>query len=85
MSRKEKLKQALLNRPSKFKWDDLVAIMKHHGYVMKNARGGGSSRSFYNATTGDIKKWHQPHPGNEVLQYVVDEAIELIKESDNEK
>jgi len=32
-----------------------------------------------------IAKWHEPHPGNEVLQYVVDEAIVLIKEQYNEK
>jgi hypothetical protein len=84
MSRKEKLKQALLKRPTKFKWSDLVIVMKHLGFTMKNA-SGGSGRRFYNPTTGKIAKWHEPHPGNEVLQYVVDQAIELIKEQDNEK
>jgi hypothetical protein len=84
MSRKEKLKQALLKRPAKFKWSDLVIVMKHLGFTMKNANGG-SGRKFYNESTGQIAKWHEPHPGNEVLQYVVDAAIELIKEQDNEK
>ena len=84
MSRKEKLTQVLLNRPAKFKWSDLVIVMKHLGFTMKNAKRG-SGRRFYNETTGQIAKWHEPHPGNEVLQYVVDEAIVLIKEQNNEK
>ncbi|UUO25122.1 type II toxin-antitoxin system HicA family toxin [Colwellia sp. M166] len=84
MSRKEKLKQALLNRPAKFKWKDLVVVMKDLGFIMKNAKRG-SGRNFYNPTTGQVAKWHEPHPGNEVLQYVVDEAIVLIKEQKDEK
>lgn len=84
MSRPEKLKQALLNRPAKFKWSDLIIVMKHMGFTMKNAKRG-SGRKFHNKTTGQIAQWHEPHPGNEVLQYVVDAAIELIKEQGNEK
>ena len=38
------------------------------------------ARKFYNAKTGQVAMWHEPHPGNEVLKYVVDEAIELLKE-----
>lgn len=79
MGKREKLTEALLRRPAKFKWDDLISVMKHHGFEMKNARGG-SGRRFYNPETGQVAKWHEPHPGNEVKKYVVDEAIALIKE-----
>ena len=79
MSKAEKLKEKLLERPSKFKWDDLVKVMKEAGFTVKNAKRG-SGRKFYNAKTGQVAMWHEPHPGNEVLKYVVDEAIELLKE-----
>lgn len=85
MSRKEKLKQQLLSRPTRFKWTDLILVMKNHGYEMSSARGGGSGRIFFNKKLNKIAKWHEPHPGNEVLRYVIDEAIALIKEQDNEK
>lgn len=84
MSKKEKLKQALLKRPSKFKWTDLVLVMKYCGFEMMKAKRG-SGRKFYNSETQAYASWHEPHPGNEVLQYVVDEAIELIKDQDNER
>ena len=84
MSRKEKLKQSLLRSPSNFKWDDLVTVMKYCGFEMYKAKGGGSSRKFYNPSTGQVAQWHEPHPGNEVLKYVVKEAVELIREQNDE-
>lgn len=79
MSRKDKLKEALLKRPSKYKWSDLIIVMKHCGFTMSKAKRG-SGRKFYNPETKQYVSWHEPHPGNEVLQYVVDEAIALINE-----
>jgi hypothetical protein len=79
MSKKERLTEELLQRPSSFKWDDLISVMKYHGFEMKNAKRG-SGRRFYNPETKQVAKWHEPHPSNEVKKYVVDEAIALIKE-----
>jgi len=85
MSKKEKLKESLLKNPSKYKWSDLILVMKHCGFNMIKAKGGGSGRKFYNPITGKAAAWHEPHPGNEVTKYVIAEAIALIKEQDNEK
>ncbi len=38
MNKKERLTEELLQRPSKFKWGDLVSVMKYHGFEMKNAK-----------------------------------------------
>ena len=60
MSKAEKLKEKLLERPSKFKWDDLVKVMKEAGFTVKNAKRG-SGRKFYNAK---FSFFLNPSPGS---------------------
>ena len=83
MSKNDKLLQKLLSRPKTFHWADLCQVMESLGFEI--LKGSGSRRKFINKTTKQFASWHEPHPGNEVKQYVIKEAIELIRQQQNEE
>lgn len=82
MSKREKLLARLRSRPKDFTWDDLVAVMKHHDCTVE--KGKGARRRFIHRNSGKHISWHQPHPGNVVRDYVVEQAIGFIDELDED-
>lgn len=80
MSKKDKALQRLLSRPKDYTWDELVKLLKQFGYTeLKNGKTGGSRRKFSDADQHLIS-FHQPHPGNIVKAYAIDDLIKFLKE-----
>lgn len=52
--------------PKVLEWDDIVSLLLFLGYVMKEARGGGSAVRFFHPKTQHIIFLHRPHPGTEI-------------------
>jgi len=51
------------------------------GFNEKEA-GGGSKRKFVHSTTKLIIRLHEPHPGNEIKQYMVRQIRDLLIEKE---
>ena len=77
MSKKEKLKQRLLENPSSFKWNDLCVVLEYCGFISKKGKDG---MKFFHPETKKLLQYHKPHPGNEVRKYVIKECVAAIKE-----
>ncbi len=79
MSRKDKLEKRLLGLPSDFTWQELVKVLKIHGYqeLKKKGKTGGSRRKFMDAQK-NIISLHEPHPRPIVKKYALKEVIEKL-------
>ena len=63
MSRIQKLEQRLREKPTDFTWDELVKILKHHGFEeMQKGKTAGSRRAFVHSISKQIIRLHKPHP-----------------------
>lgn len=79
MARKEKLLEKLTNQSSSMTWDELVTLMNHHGFELRNGKRG-STRKFYNKERDLIVRLHEPHPSNTLKPYVKANAITALKQ-----
>lgn len=78
MSKRDKLVDRFLSKPTDFTWDELVRLMTVFGYSeLKSGKTGGSRRRFANAEMVMIH-FHKPHPGNIVKQYVLEQLIDFL-------
>jgi len=83
MSRKEKLIQRLLSRPSDFTYLELTGLLNALGYKeIKKGKTAGSRRAFISKDNGHIIRLHKPHPGNELRIYQIDYIIESFKKNE---
>lgn len=78
MSQKEKLVERLKERPKDFTWSELERLLNGLGY--KQERSTGSSRKFYNESTGALICIHQPHPRDILKSYQVRDILNHLKE-----
>ena len=80
MAQAEKLLEKLRAKPTPndFRWDELVVVLRHLGYVMLANKG--SRRRFYNQEKDDMIQLHQPHPGSEVRPCYIKEIREKLEE-----
>lgn len=78
MSQKEKLVERLKERPKDFTWSELERLLNGLGY--KQERNTGSSRKFYNESTGALICIHQPHPRDILKSYQVRDILNHLKE-----
>lgn len=79
MSKKAKLLAKLQSRSRSITWDEAVAAMTAHGFDMLPARGGGAARCFVHRATRVKARLHEPHPRNTMLDYMVDQLLEALK------
>lgn len=80
MSKKEKLKQRLLNKPKDFTYLELKTLLIGFGYEETNkGKTSGSRVSFIHSITNSIISLHKPHPGNILKSYQIDLIIEQLK------
>ena len=80
MSRRDKLIARLKSRPKEFTWEELARLLEGLGYAEARAgKTGGSRRRFVHPTAPMIAL-HQPHPGNIVKMYVIDDVLRLLRE-----
>lgn len=79
MSKKAKLIQKLTSEPKGFTWAEATSLMRACGFILLNARGGGSGRMFRHEVTGQKVRLHEPHPQNTLLPYMVELLIEALE------
>ena len=53
-----------------FPYKDLVKLLAGLGYA-ETSTAGGSRRRFVHGESGHIIRLHEPHPGNEIKEYMV--------------
>lgn len=78
MTKREKLLAKLRRKPAPrdFTWDELVTVMAHHGFELKQT-GGGSHCHFINAELV-VLNIAKPHPSNMLKKYQITEALLVI-------
>ncbi len=80
MSKKDKLIDRLLQRPSDFEYDEAKTLLGRLGYNEDNrGRASGSRVAFINSETKHIIRLHKPHPGNIMKKYQVGLLIEELE------
>ena len=80
LSRRDKLIERLLSRPSDFTFDELVTVLRSFGYSIARAGKTGGSRVAFADDKGDYIRLHKPHPRNILKQYQVDDIIAALME-----
>lgn len=78
MSKKEKLLQRLLSKPTDFTWKELVAVMEGFGYELHTS--GGSGRKFIHPETKATAFLHEPHPGKILKAYQIRDILSHLKQ-----
>jgi len=80
MSQQEKRLKRLAQKPRDYTWDELTALLSSLGYqVLGSGKTGGSRRRFSHPDHGDIT-FHQPHPGNLLKRYQVEQIVDFLKQ-----
>ena len=81
MSRRQKLIERFLSKPSDFTWDELNRLLRELGYrKQRSGKTSGSRVAFVNNETMHIIRLHKPH-GKAVKKY----QLELIEEALRER
>jgi hypothetical protein len=73
MSKKEKLIEKLLSRPTNFTWNETVRLMGQCNFEL--VKNSGSRRVFKHKSGLKIFL-HEPHPKNTLLDYAMEMLIE---------
>lgn len=82
MTRKEKLIQRLKSKPKDFTWNETTSLLTGLGFTeVKKGKTGGSRRRFINSNNVVITL-HQPHPGNILKRYQIEQIIETLSGCD---
>ena len=80
MSRDQKLKDRLYEKPRDFTYSELRTLLKSLGCIEDpGGKTSGSRVAFIHLETGLILRLHKPHPGNELKEYQVKEVINYIQ------
>ena len=79
MTKKEKLLNRFLSKPSDFKWNELVTLLRGLGYEeIKGGKTSGSRVAFVDERK-HIIRLHKPHKKS-MRQYQLDNVEEVLKE-----
>ena len=80
MSRKEKLLQRLLSRPTDLEWGEVCTLMRKCGFELHNR--GGSRRMFRHVDTRQKVTLHEPHGGDPYLKpYAIEYLIDALRDA----
>jgi predicted RNA binding protein YcfA (HicA-like mRNA interferase family) len=79
MSRWDKIAADFKHCSGPYPYADLVRLLKGLGYT-ELSTGGGSKRKFVHSGTRHIIRLHEPHPGKEILPYLVRQIREQLIE-----
>ena len=78
MTRKEKLIRRLKSKPKDFTWDETKLLLTGLGFTeIKKGKTGGSRRRFIDSNNVVITL-HQPHPGNLLKRYQIEQIVEIL-------
>jgi hypothetical protein len=79
MTKLDKLKARLLQKPKDFRYEELEALLLGMGYQeKKTGKTAGSRRLFINHQTKSIIRLHKPHPSSILKTYVILELINIL-------
>ena len=79
MSKLEKQKARLLEKPKDYKWSELKNLLKSMGYKEFNSgKTSGSRVRFIHAVYGQINL-HKPHPRPILKMYQIKQLVEQLK------
>jgi hypothetical protein len=80
LSKKDKLINRLLSRPTDFTFDELTTLLGAFGYHIATAGKTGGSRVAFVNGNNDYIRLHKPHPRSILKLYQVDDIIAALKE-----
>ncbi len=78
MIQKDKLIDRLLKKPKDFTFDEMVSLLSHLGYELKQG-GTGSGVKFIKENSNEVINFHKPHPSGILKRYVLDQVIEKLR------
>lgn len=78
MSQHKKLVADFAACTGPFPYRDVQRLLAGFGYVESTAKG--SARRFHNPSTGHIIRLHEPHPGTDILLYMVKQIRASLQE-----
>jgi hypothetical protein len=79
MSKREKLIQRFLSKPTDFSWGELKSLLEGFGYSLESGgKTGGSRVKFLHAQHPPVIL-HKPHPTPILKRYQVEQIAEFLK------
>lgn len=79
MSKREKLIQRFLSKPTDFSWAELKSLLEGFGYSLESGgKTGGSRVKFLHAQHPPVIL-HKPHPTPILKRYQVEQIAEFLK------
>lgn len=80
MTKKEKLIKRLKSKPKDFTWSELTSLLNKLDFIeVKTGNTGGSRRRFINSSNV-VMTLHEPHPGNILKRYQIEQIIEILSQ-----
>lgn len=81
MSRLEKLKERILNKPKDYTYTEAKALLRQLGFEERNkGKTSGSRVAFYRETDKRVILLHKPHPGDEMDVGAVKGLVAYLRE-----
>jgi hypothetical protein len=80
MSKRDKLLERFLSRPTDFSFMELTTLLGHFGYSAAHGSKTGGSRVSFTDGKGDYLRIHKPHSRNILKLYQVDDVIASLAE-----
>ncbi len=77
MTKREKLLNKFISRPTDFTYNELIRLLRGLGY--EELQGSGSRVIFCNEEIKHNIKLHKPHLGNVLKRYQIDLIIQELK------
>jgi predicted RNA binding protein YcfA (HicA-like mRNA interferase family) len=77
MTKKGKLLNRFISRPTDFTYNELIKLLRGFGY--EELQGSGSRIVFRNKEINHNIKLHKPHPGNILKRYQIELIIQELK------
>lgn len=81
MGKKEKLIKRLKSKPKDFTFNEIQSLLESLGFVLSNkGKTSGSRVKFLKGNLVIIL--HKPHPRKELLEYQVNQVLEILERED---
>ncbi|MBE0503393.1 MAG: type II toxin-antitoxin system HicA family toxin [Desulfuromonadales bacterium] len=79
MSKREKLIQRFLSKPTDFSWGELKSLLEGFGYSLESGGKTGGSRVKFLHVQHPPVILHKPHPTPILKRYQVEQIAEFLK------
>jgi len=80
MTKLDKLKTRLLQKPKDFTYEELSSLLQKLNYEeLKLGKNSSSRVAFYHSVTSHIIRLHRPHPSDIIKSYLIRKLIEELQ------